>query len=108
VFAPIINKVIADLFPEEIAINDWFINHFFSLFRGTVPFRVEAQVFLDATCSLEWCDFGVEIGLEEKWDAGICQERILKDRDKSTHDTLESCYGMSGQRTKPTQDSPIV
>jgi hypothetical protein len=28
---------------------------------------------LKATCSLEWCDIRVEVGLEEKWDAGICQ-----------------------------------
>jgi hypothetical protein len=70
------NKVIADLFPEEIAINNWLINILLSLFGGTVLFRVEAQVFLNATCSLEWCDLCVEIGLEEKWDAGIGQERV--------------------------------
>lgn len=76
------NKVIADLFPEEIAINNWFINHLLSLFRRTVLFRVEARVFLNTTCSLEWCDFSVEIGLEEKWDAGICicQERVSRPR----------------------------
>ena len=77
VFAPpVINKVIADLFPEEITINDWLINLLSSLFGGTVLFRVEAQVFLNATCSLKWCDCCVEIGLEEEWDAGICQERV--------------------------------
>ena len=77
VFAPIMNnKVIADLFPEEVAINDWLINLLLSLFRGTVPFRVEAQMFLNATCGLEWRDFCVEIGLEEKWDAGICQDLV--------------------------------
>ena len=75
-FAPVMNKVIADLFPEEIPINDWLINILLSLFGGTVLFRVEAQVSLSATCSLEWCDFRVEIGLEEKWDADICQERV--------------------------------
>lgn len=64
------NKVIADLFPEEIAINNWFINQLLSLFGGTVPFRVETRVLLNTTCSLEWCNFSVEIGLEEKWDAG--------------------------------------
>jgi hypothetical protein len=31
---------------------------------------------LNATCSLEWCDCCVEIGLEEKWDAGICQAQV--------------------------------
>jgi hypothetical protein len=76
VFAPIVNKVIANLFPEEIAINDWLINILLSWFGGTVLFRVEAQVFLNATCSLERYDFCVEVGLEEKWDAGICQERV--------------------------------
>ena len=75
VSAPGMNKVIADLLPEEITINDWLINLLLSLFGGTVLFRVEAPVFLDATCSLEWCNFCVETGLEEKWDAGICQER---------------------------------
>jgi hypothetical protein len=75
VFASMI-KVIADLFPEEIAINDWFISLLLSLFGGTVLFRFEAQFILNATCGLEWCNFCVEIGLEEKWDAGICQECI--------------------------------
>ena len=45
------NKVIPDLFPEEIAINDWLINLLVSLFGGTLLFRVEAQAFLNATCS---------------------------------------------------------
>ena len=31
----------------------------------------EAQVFLNAPCSLERRDFRVEVGLEEKWDAGM-------------------------------------
>jgi hypothetical protein len=35
--------------------------------------RDEAQVFLNAPCSLERCDFRVEVGLKEKWDAGIDQ-----------------------------------
>jgi hypothetical protein len=76
------NKVIADLFPEEIAINNWFINHLLSSFGGTVLFRVKARVFLDTTCSLKWCDFSVEIGLKEKRDAGICicQERVSRPR----------------------------
>lgn len=68
VFVSIVIKVIADLFPEEIAINDWFISLLLSLFGGTVLFRFEAQFFLNATCGLEWCDFCVEIRLEEKWD----------------------------------------
>ena len=76
VFALVMNKVIADLFPEEIAINDWLINLLLSLFGRTVLFRVEAPVFLDATRSFEWRDFCVEIGLKEKWDAGICQEQL--------------------------------
>ena len=76
VFAPTINKVIADLFPEEIPINDWLVDPLLSLIGGVVLFRVDAQVFLDATCSLERCDFCVEIGLEEKRDASICQERV--------------------------------
>lgn len=71
VFAPIVNKVIADLFPEEIAINDWLINLLLSLFGGALLFRAEVRVILNATCSLEWCDFRIKIGLEEKWDAGI-------------------------------------
>jgi len=76
VFAPILNEVIADLLPEEFAINDWLIYIFLNSFGGMVLFRDDAQVFLNATCSLEWCDFCVEIGLEEKWDASICQERV--------------------------------
>ncbi len=75
-FAPILNEVIADLLPEEFAINDWLIYLFLNSFGGMVLFRDDAQVFLNATCSLEWCDFCVEIGLEEKWDASICQERV--------------------------------
>lgn len=78
VFAPALNKVIADLFPEEIPINDWLIDLLLSLFGGVMLFGVGTQVFLDATCSLERCNFCVEIGLEEKWDAGICQERVRK------------------------------
>jgi hypothetical protein len=30
-----------------------------------------AQVLLNTPCGLERCDFCVEIGLEEKWDAGM-------------------------------------
>lgn len=72
------DKVIVDLLPEEVAINDWFIYLFLNLLRGTVPFRDGAQVFLNATCSLKWCDFRVEVGLEEKWNAGICSRAGLK------------------------------
>lgn len=68
----VMDKVIADLLPEEVTINDWLI----FVFGGIVTFGDEAQVFLNAACSLEWCDFGVEVGLEEKWDASICQERV--------------------------------
>jgi hypothetical protein len=75
------NKVIADLPPEEVAINDWLIYSFRACLEDGA-FRVEAQVFLKATCSLEWCDSCVEVGLEEKWDASmICQERMFEDRD---------------------------
>jgi hypothetical protein len=70
------NKIIADLLPKKIAINDWLINLLLSLFGGTGLLRVKAQVILNATCSLEWCDCCVEIGLEEKWDADICQEQV--------------------------------
>ena len=76
VFGSIVNKVIADLFTEEIAINDWLINILFRLFGGTALLCVEAQVFLNATCSLERCDFRVEIGLEEEWNSGIFQDRV--------------------------------
>lgn len=41
VFAPIMNEVIADLFPEEIAINNRLIYLLLSLFGRTVPFRIE-------------------------------------------------------------------
>lgn len=41
---------------------------------GMVLSSEEAQILLKAPCSLERCDFGVEVGLEEKWDAGmICK-----------------------------------
>ncbi len=43
------------------------------MFSGIVLSRDEAQVFLNAPCSLERCDFRVEVGLKEKWDAGIDQ-----------------------------------
>jgi len=34
----------------------------------------QAQIFLNAPCGLERCDFRVEVGLEEKWDADmICK-----------------------------------
>jgi hypothetical protein len=33
---------------------------------------------LNATCSLEWCDFRVEVGLKEKRDAGICHEQVSR------------------------------
>ena len=75
VFALIMSKVIADLLPEEVAINDWFVC-LWNLFEGMVPFRDETQVFLDAACSLEGRDFRVKVGLEEKWDAGIYQELV--------------------------------
>jgi len=67
VFALITSKVIADLLPEEVAINNWLI-YLLNLFGGIVPFREETQIFLYAACSLEGCDFRVKVGLEEKWD----------------------------------------
>lgn len=70
VFALITSKVIADLLPEEVAVDDWLI-YLLNLFGGTVPFREESQAFLDATCSLEGCNFRVKVRLEEKWDADI-------------------------------------
>lgn len=87
VFA-LMNKIIADLLPEEVAINDRFIYLLSSLFGGMVPFRDVVQVFLHATCSLERCNFCVKVGLKEKWYASICQCGFV-DRDKTTHDTLE-------------------
>jgi hypothetical protein len=112
VFVPIMNKVIANLFPEEIAINDWLINLLLSMFGGTALFRVEVYVLLNATCSLKWRDVCVEIGLEEKWDAGmICQERALKKRPRYNPLTIhwrERCYGMLGAHSKTCSDSPIV
>jgi hypothetical protein len=72
-------KVIADLLPEEVAINDWLIFILQNLFGGIVLSPEEAQVFLNAPCSLKRCDFRVEVGLEEKWDAGmICEGMGLK------------------------------
>jgi hypothetical protein len=75
-----VDKVIADLLPEEVAINNWLIYLLFlNLLRGIVPFRNEAQVFLNATCSIEWCDFRGEVGLEEKRDAGIRSRASCED-----------------------------
>jgi hypothetical protein len=74
----IVNKVIADLLPEEVAINDRLIYLLSNLFGSMVPFRDQAPVFLNATCSLEWCNFRVEVGLEEKWDAGSLSRAGLK------------------------------
>jgi len=71
-FVPIANKVIADLLPEEVAVDDWLIYLLSILFGGVVLFRDLAQVFLDAAYSIEWRDFRVKVGLEEKWDTGTC------------------------------------
>jgi hypothetical protein len=78
-----------------------------------VLFRVvKPQVFLNATCSLEWCDFCVEIGLKEKWYADISVRSGFEDRDavNPTYDTLggENCYGMWWARMKTYSDSPII
>ncbi len=35
--------------------------------------RLRSFCNLNASCSLERCDFRVEVGLKEKWDAGIDQ-----------------------------------
>jgi hypothetical protein len=44
------------------------------LFGGRVLSTEQAQIFLNAPCGLERCDFRVEVGLEEKWDADmICK-----------------------------------
>jgi hypothetical protein len=80
VFALIITKVIADLPPEEVAINDGLVCLLSNLFGGMVPFRDEALVILNATCSLEWCNFRVKVGLEEERNATICQEQVSRPR----------------------------
>ena len=50
----------------------------------------EAQIFLDAPCSIKRRDFCVEVGLKKEWDAGmICKGMGSKDEIKSTHDTLK-------------------
>lgn len=50
----------------------------------------EAQIFLNAQCSIKRCDFRVEVGLEKEWDAGmICKGMGLMAEKKFTHDTLE-------------------
>lgn len=63
----------ADFLSEEVAIYDWLVYFLRNLFGGMVLFCDEVQVFLNATCSLERRNFRVKLGLEEKWDAGICQ-----------------------------------
>jgi hypothetical protein len=68
VFAPTSDKVIVDFLPEKVAINDWLVYFLQNLFVGMVTFCDEVQISLNATCSLEWCNFRVEVGLEEKGD----------------------------------------
>ena len=67
-------KVFADLLPEEVTINDWLIFLLRNYFGGMVLSPEDAQVFLNAPCSLERRDFCVEVGLEEKWDAGVIRK----------------------------------
>ena len=78
VFAPARNKIIADLPPQVVSINDWLICFLLTFLGGMVLFLTEAQVFLKATCSLKWCDSRVKVRLEEKWDAGICQVYVRR------------------------------
>jgi len=53
-------KVIVDLLPEDVAINDWLIYLLRNLFEGMVLSLKSVRV------RLEQCNFRVEVGLEEK------------------------------------------
>ena len=68
-----IDKVPADFLPKKVAIHDWLVYFPRGLVGDMVLFCDKVQVLLNATCSLERCNIRVEVGLKEKWDAGICQ-----------------------------------
>ena len=58
-------KVITDLLQKEVAINDRLIFLLRSLLGDMLLSPEEAQIFLDAPCSIKRCDFRVKVGLEK-------------------------------------------